>query len=159
MFVELFFYFRPSDFCNLFKVRQHVIGCIDHDIVVGLCSELVMRLSYSIHLGYGKKLLSLMGIEPQFFRLWVVYPTSRLVVTLGMSLYLDLKNQQGITLLKMSRSSKINQNVDTKWSRFIFLNWVTLQPTSRGFDYLGDVDEYYANRITNNYFVYEHKNK
>ena len=37
-------------FCSLFKVRQHVIGCINYDIVVGLCSELLMRISYYIHL-------------------------------------------------------------------------------------------------------------
>ena len=34
----LIFYDRSSDFLPsicLFKVRQHVIGCINHDIVVG----------------------------------------------------------------------------------------------------------------------------
>ena len=36
---------RPSDLCSLLKVR-HVIGCTNHDIVVGLCSELFMRFSY-----------------------------------------------------------------------------------------------------------------
>jgi hypothetical protein len=46
----------PSDFCSLFKVR-HVIGCTNHDIVVGLCSELFMRLSYY-------KMESTAGIEP-----------------------------------------------------------------------------------------------
>ena len=43
-------------FWSLFKVKQHVIGCINHDLVVGLCSKLFMRLSHYIHLGYGKKL-------------------------------------------------------------------------------------------------------
>ena len=39
-------------FCNLFNNRRHDIGCINHDIVVGLCSELLMRLSYVIHQGF-----------------------------------------------------------------------------------------------------------
>ena len=43
-------------FCNLFKARWHVIECTNHDIVVGLFSELLMRLSKDIYLGYGKKL-------------------------------------------------------------------------------------------------------
>ena len=30
-------------------------GCMNHDIVIGLCSELLMMLSYHIHLGFGKK--------------------------------------------------------------------------------------------------------
>ena len=42
-------------FCNLFKVRGHFIGCINHDIVIGLCSELLVGLIYYIHPGYGKK--------------------------------------------------------------------------------------------------------
>ena len=32
---------------------QHVIACINHDIVVSLCSELLMRLTYYMHLAYG----------------------------------------------------------------------------------------------------------
>ena len=39
-------------FCSLFKFR-HVIGWIHHDKVIGHCSELLIRLSYYIHLGYG----------------------------------------------------------------------------------------------------------
>ena len=35
--------------------RQTCHGCINHDIVIGLCSELLMRLIYYIHLGFGKK--------------------------------------------------------------------------------------------------------
>ena len=56
-FVRLFL--RPTirHFYSLFKVRQVVIGCINHDIVVGLCSELFMRLSYY-------KMESTAGIEP-----------------------------------------------------------------------------------------------
>ena len=52
-------FLRPTIrlFCNLFKVRRHVIGCINHDIVIGLCSELLMRLSYY-------KMKSIAGIEP-----------------------------------------------------------------------------------------------
>ena len=32
--------------------EHHVIGCINHYIVVGLCSELFMRLSDYINLGF-----------------------------------------------------------------------------------------------------------
>ena len=35
-------------FFSLFKVRQHANGCFNHDIKVGLCSELLMRLSFYI---------------------------------------------------------------------------------------------------------------
>ena len=45
---------RPSDFFSLFKVRRHVIGCINHDIVFGFCTILFMTLPYYILLGYGK---------------------------------------------------------------------------------------------------------
>ena len=37
--------------------------CINHDTVVGLCSELLMRLSYYIHRSYGKNASTLAGIE------------------------------------------------------------------------------------------------
>ena len=43
--------------CILFTVRWHVIGYINHDIVIGLCFKLLMSLSYYIHLGYGQKFL------------------------------------------------------------------------------------------------------
>ena len=47
---------RPAiGLCSLFKVR-YVIGWINHDIV-GLCSNLLMRLSCYIQLGYGKSFL------------------------------------------------------------------------------------------------------
>ena len=46
------------------KVRWHVMGCINHDIVIYICSQLLMRLSYYFHPGYGKKNWSLMRIEP-----------------------------------------------------------------------------------------------
>ena len=59
-----YFYVRPSDFCSLFKVR-HVIGCINNDIVVGLWSELLMRLSYYIHQScIWEKFSNLAGCEP-----------------------------------------------------------------------------------------------
>ena len=44
MFVWLF-YVRPSDFCSMFLVRWNVIECINRNIVIGLCFELLMRLS------------------------------------------------------------------------------------------------------------------
>ena len=46
---------------------MYLIGCINHGIVAGLCSELFMRLPYFIHIGYCKKLSSHMGIEPRSF--------------------------------------------------------------------------------------------
>ena len=42
-----------------------------------LYSELFMRLSYYMDLGYGKKLLSHMGIEPRSFQMWAIYSTPR----------------------------------------------------------------------------------
>ena len=38
-------------------------GCINYDILVGLLSELLMRLSYYIHWAYGKKFSTLASIE------------------------------------------------------------------------------------------------
>ena len=69
------FIVRPTDFCIVFKVRRHVIGCINHDIVVGLCSELLMRLSYYIHPGCGNKNWSQVGIEPRSSRKWAINST------------------------------------------------------------------------------------
>ena len=57
-FIFCLILFLPSDhqtFCSLFKIRRHDIVCINHEIVIGLCSELLMRLFYYIHPGYGKK--------------------------------------------------------------------------------------------------------
>ena len=54
-----FFIVFTSDhhtFFSLLKVRRHVIGCINHNIVVAHCSELLMRLSICIHLRIWKKL-------------------------------------------------------------------------------------------------------
>ena len=36
-------FLRPTIriFCRIFKVRRHVIGCINHDIVTGLCSKIL----------------------------------------------------------------------------------------------------------------------
>ena len=38
-------FLRPTIrlFCNLFKVRRRFIGCINHDIIIRLCFELIMR--------------------------------------------------------------------------------------------------------------------
>ena len=64
----LFFLFFTSDhqtFCShLFKVRRHVIGCINHAIVVGLSSELLMKLSYYSRLDYSKKFSYHKWIKP-----------------------------------------------------------------------------------------------
>ena len=52
LFRGCLFCVQPSGFNSLFKVRRHVVMCINRDIVVGLCSELLKRLSYYIHLAY-----------------------------------------------------------------------------------------------------------
>ena len=59
--------------CNLFKCH----GCINNATVVGLCSELLMRLSYYIHLRFGKKLSAHIGIEPRSVRSRAVYSTPK----------------------------------------------------------------------------------
>ena len=69
------FYVRPSDFLQSIRVR-HVLDALIMT-VVGLCSELLMRLSYYIHLGFVKKLSSHVGIKPGSLRLRVVYSTPR----------------------------------------------------------------------------------
>ena len=71
------FTFDHQTFYSLFKVGSRVIGCKNHDIAVGLCSEILMRLSYYINLGYVKKLPSHMGSKPRSFRTWAVYSTPR----------------------------------------------------------------------------------
>ena len=70
------FQVRPTDFVQPIQ-GQTSHECINHNIVVGLCSELFMRLSYYIHLRFSGKLLAQMGIEPRSFRLWDVYSTPR----------------------------------------------------------------------------------
>ena len=44
-------------------------GCMNHDMLVDLCSELIMRLSYYIRRAYGKKFLTLEEIKPRTSRL------------------------------------------------------------------------------------------
>ena len=77
LFVLIVFTSDHHTFCRLFKVRWLAIWYINHDIMVGFCSEPFKRLSYYIHLGYGKKFSFHMGIEPRSFRLWAVCSTSR----------------------------------------------------------------------------------
>ena len=48
-FFLLFFYVRPSDILLSILRSDMCHGCINHDIVVGPCSKLLMRLSYYIH--------------------------------------------------------------------------------------------------------------
>ena len=43
--------------CSLFKIRLRVIECVNYDLVIGLFSELLMRLTDYIHTGYGNKWL------------------------------------------------------------------------------------------------------
>ena len=66
IFCLILFYIRPSDFCYQFKGRRHFIGCFNHDIVIGLCSELHLRLSYYIHPRYGNKFLVSRGDRTLF---------------------------------------------------------------------------------------------
>ena len=43
---QKFFKVRPSDFCSLVNIKHFVIEYTNHDIVVGLCYEQFMWLSY-----------------------------------------------------------------------------------------------------------------
>ena len=56
------FYVRPSFFQSIQGQIRYM--CINHDIVVGLCYKLLMRLSYQIHHAYRKKIQTPAGIEP-----------------------------------------------------------------------------------------------
>ena len=80
--MQLFLKSDHQTFCNMFKVKLPVSGCINQDIVVGCCSYLLMRLSYYIHQGYdtifiiyniylqhsNSRNVSLAGIEPNTFQ-------------------------------------------------------------------------------------------
>ena len=60
-------FLRPTIrlFCSqYFKVSRHVIEFINHHIVVDLCSELIMRLFYYIHLRYGESFCLTWGSNP-----------------------------------------------------------------------------------------------
>ena len=54
--MKLLFMLRPKGHATYFSLKSrkcnmiHVIEWIDHDIVVGLCSEVPIRLSYYIHM-------------------------------------------------------------------------------------------------------------
>ena len=62
--------------CKSIQIQcQTCHGCFNRGIVVSLCSELLMRLSYYIYLGFGKKLVSHEGIEPGSVQTRVVYLT------------------------------------------------------------------------------------
>ena len=71
-FFLLLFYVRPSDFLQS-RLRSDMPWGINHDIVVGPCSELFMRLFYCIHRIYGLEFLTLVGFEPGPSRTVVVY--------------------------------------------------------------------------------------
>ena len=63
LFYEYIFYDCPSDcpsdcLAVSLKVRHVDVG-IDHDIVKGLCSEILMRLYYHIYLEYDKTFFGL----------------------------------------------------------------------------------------------------
>ena len=65
VFAVVIFKFFPKNFFKVLMkaqpkfflgwIRLHFIVCINHDIVIGLCSELCMRLSDYTHPGYGEK--------------------------------------------------------------------------------------------------------
>ena len=65
LLVTVLFYVRPKDFYSLFKSQT---CCWVHQSwhIVGLCSELLTKLSYNIRLEYGdrKKIQSIVGIDP-----------------------------------------------------------------------------------------------
>ena len=50
---ECLFHVRPSDFMQSIQ-DQTCHRCINHDILVSLCSKMLMKLSYFIHLGFGE---------------------------------------------------------------------------------------------------------
>ena len=57
-----------------FAVKGQICyACIYHDRAIGLCSELLVRLYYYIHLGFNKSFPFQVGIKPGSFRSWVVY--------------------------------------------------------------------------------------
>ena len=53
------------------------LRCINNDVVVDIRSELLMRLSYYIYRGFGKKLSFHERIEPRSSGTWVVNSTVR----------------------------------------------------------------------------------
>ena len=55
VFVFIFNIFVVVVASDVVVFARHVIGWINHDIVIGLWTELPVRLSYNIHLGQGKK--------------------------------------------------------------------------------------------------------
>ena len=55
----LVFAFDYQTFNSVFKKDSMSFGCFNHDIVVGLCSEIFMRFSYYIYPGYDKKVYAL----------------------------------------------------------------------------------------------------
>ena len=75
-FVSILYSSRVSNF-KLWLLHRRVIVSINHDRVVGLCSELLLRLTYYIQLAYGnsKKCL-LVGIEPLTFLSWTTAVTA-----------------------------------------------------------------------------------
>ena len=61
--------FRCYFSCPTTKLLQSIQGeachgCLNHDIVVGLYSKLLKRLSFYTYQAYGKKFLTLGGIKP-----------------------------------------------------------------------------------------------
>ena len=65
------FHARPSYFLQSIQgLTCH--GCVIHDILVGFCSEFLMRLSCYIHRAYGKQISTLAGLEPWTLRSKVV---------------------------------------------------------------------------------------
>ena len=54
-------------FCRRIKFRWHVIGCINHVLVTGLCFELLVRLYSYINPGCGKKFLVSHGNRNRVF--------------------------------------------------------------------------------------------
>ena len=82
LFVSIAFMSNHQTFCSLFKIRRHIIGCIKNDIVVvGLCSELVVRLSYYMYLVYGRKFSPSQGDRTAVLLIVsrLLYPSTRAV--------------------------------------------------------------------------------
>ena len=60
----------------IFMISRSAAFCLNQNVILRINNEF-MRLSYFIHLTYGKKLLSHMWIEPRSVRLRAVYYTPR----------------------------------------------------------------------------------
>ena len=94
-------------FCSLFKIRRHFIVHINHDIVMGLCSDLFMWLYYQIYIAYGGNKIS-MGDSR--YGIAGTTKTAQKCTAVLCSSRLELE-------LHQNRSALCNQNSWNHWNR------------------------------------------